>query len=337
MTQALYTVDEVSVMIREGKKLLLAGDAKLLSQLPKGDWIGGTTPYFILYPEKLVESHEKLFVNCLPDFVETTEIREYDSESIKNIYNDAPQNGLTILIIPFSSPVHIEFAVNVPGYENFAGYPLCGWIAGQPLDIIMTEKSYVRSGASGILTSNLAVAMHVSLPGNKFAEIHTFNQYEPSNGDVITFEYNGMIVEDAVINGVKQNFADYLSGININIGDIPLVANYSGAMVITNCSDVKDNRVYMAAPVFEHIEYRFAVRKAEVSEPKTTGNVVFSTTCASNYLRPELCKRLIKNVNGPAVFGEIAYQMLNEATLYIAIGDVPLDNEININYHNLLQ
>ena len=130
-----------------------------------------------------------------------------------------------------------------------------------------------------------------------------------------------------MINGVKQNFADYLSRIDINIGDIPLVANYSGAMVTTNCSSVKDNQVYMAAPVFEHIEYRFAVRKENVSEPKMTGDVVFSTTCASNYLRPELCKKLIKNVNGPAVFGEIAYQMLNEATLYITIGDVHLNTE----------
>ena len=102
--QTLYPVEEVSEMILAGKKLLLAGDEKLLSQLPKGDWIGGTTPYFILYPEQLVESHEKLFVHCLPDFVDKIDIREYDSESIKNIYNDAPQNGFTILIIPFSSP-----------------------------------------------------------------------------------------------------------------------------------------------------------------------------------------------------------------------------------------
>ena len=75
MTQTLYTVEEVSAMIHDGKKMLLAGDAGLLSQLPKGDWIGGSTPYFILYPEQMVESHEKLFVNCLPDFVETVEMR----------------------------------------------------------------------------------------------------------------------------------------------------------------------------------------------------------------------------------------------------------------------
>ena len=115
MTQTLYSVEEVSEMIREGKKLLLAGNEKLLLQLPKGDWIGGTTPYFILYPEQLAESRERLFVNCLPEFVDKIDIREYDTLSIKNIYNDAPQNGFTILIIPFSSSVHIEFAVNEIG------------------------------------------------------------------------------------------------------------------------------------------------------------------------------------------------------------------------------
>ena len=170
--------------------------------------------------------------------------------------------------------------------------------------------------------------MHVSLPENKYAEIHTFNQYEPGNGDVITFEGNGMIVKDALINGVKQNFANYLNGTGISV-DMPLVANYSGAMMATDCLNVKDNQVFMAAPVFEHVEYRFAVRKENISEPKMTGDVVYSITCASNYLRPELCKRLFKNVNGPVVFGEIAYQMLNEATLYITIGDVLPDNEMN--------
>ena len=324
--QTLYPVEEVSAMILAGKKLLLAGDAKLLSQLPKGDWIGGTTPYFILYPEQFIESQEKLFVHCLPDFVDMIEIREYDSSNIKNIYINAPQNGFTILIIPFSSPAHLEFVLNVTDYKNFAGYPLCGWIAGQPLDVIMTKKSYVHSGVSDILTSDKAVAMHVSLPADKYAELHMFNQYEQGDGDVITFESKGMVVEEAMVNGVKQNFADYLSR-TINIDDMPLVANYSGAMVATKCSNVEDNRVYMAAPVYEQIEYRFAVIKEDISEPEMPDFVVFSATCASNYMRPELCKNLIKNVNGPVVFGEIAYQMLNGSTIYVTIGDVKLNTE----------
>ena len=327
MKPGLFTVEEVSAMIREGKKLLLAGDAALLSQLPKGDWIGGSTPYFILYPEQRVESFEKIFVHYLPDFVETIEIREYDTLSIENIYVDAPQNGFTVLIIPFGCPLHWSFSLYVPDYKKFARFPLCGWVAGQPMNIVMTEKSYVRSGLSDISYSNKAVAMHISLPANKYAEIHMYNSCEQGNGDIITFEHSGQIVSEAIVNGVKQSFADYLSSSTVDTEITPLVANYAGAMIAAGCVNVIEGQVYMSTPVFEKIEYRFAREKENVPEPEMSDVVVFSATCASIYMRPDVCKNLVKFVNGPAVFGEIAYQMLNGSTLYVTIGDVPVNAE----------
>ena len=47
MKKVLYSVAEVSAMINAGKVLSLAGVESLLSQLPAGKWIGGTTPYFM--------------------------------------------------------------------------------------------------------------------------------------------------------------------------------------------------------------------------------------------------------------------------------------------------
>ena len=44
--KTLFNVTEVTNMIRAGRKLLLAGDDLLLSQLPRGNWVGGTNPYF---------------------------------------------------------------------------------------------------------------------------------------------------------------------------------------------------------------------------------------------------------------------------------------------------
>ena len=44
----LLTVDEVKNEVEIGKNLLLAGDENLLGQLPKGNWIGGTIPYFMV-------------------------------------------------------------------------------------------------------------------------------------------------------------------------------------------------------------------------------------------------------------------------------------------------
>jgi len=43
----LYSIQETVNAIMTGKTLYLAGDEKVLSQLPKGNWIGGTIPYFM--------------------------------------------------------------------------------------------------------------------------------------------------------------------------------------------------------------------------------------------------------------------------------------------------
>ena len=322
MKQGLYTVEEVSSMILNGDKLLLAGNVGLLSQLPRGDWVGGSTPYFVLYPEQMVESDEKLFVSCLPDFIEKIEISEYDSQSIRNIYCEAPQNGFTVLIIPFGSPVFSDFAVNATGYKDFARYPLCGWVAGQPLEIIHTEKSYTASGTGPNVYSDKAVAMHISLPANKYAELHMFHPFEQSDGDVITFDYSGQIIKDAFINGVKRNLAEYLREIKFDTDSLPLVANYSGAMMNISCYAVNDE-LHFSAPVLEHMEYRIAKINDQLPEPELDSNkIAFSVCCVINFLQPEFCRKYMKKLNGPVVFGEIAYQLLNQTTVYAIIGDV---------------
>ncbi len=322
MKQGLCTIEEVSEMIRNGDKLLLAGDKAPLSQLPAGEWIAGTTPYFILYPEQQVTSHDKIFAYRLPDFVENIDIREYDVASIKNIYNDVPENGFTAMIIPFGAPIAAEFALHAPDYENFARRPVCGWISGQPLDVIMTEKSYAVAGAGHNFYDDKAVAMHISLPENKYAEIHIFNPFKQGNGDAIRFDYTGQVIKDAIINGAKQNFADYLHKNNINL-QYPLVANYAGAMMNINCFDIRGDVTYLSASVFESIDYRFAEIDPSVSEPTLIDDrIVFSATCITNFLQPELCRKYMKKLHGPVVYGEIAYQLVNQTTMYVTVDDV---------------
>ncbi len=321
--QGLYTVEEVSKMIRQGNKLLLAGDDSLLAQLPEGDWIAGTTPYFILYPEQMITSYERIFAYCLPDFVENTKIQRYDSSNISNIYTDAPENGFTVLIIPFGSSVALEYSMNAHNYENFARRPVCGWIAGRPLETLMTGKSYVGSGSPVDLFADGAIAMHITLPEDKYAEIHIFNPFKQGDGDTVTFGYSSQIVKDAFINGKQQNFANYLREKGINL-ELPLVANYAGAMMNINCFEITGDEVYLSAPVFEQIDYRFAKIDHSLSEPELTGDhIALSVTCITNYLQPELCRKYMKNLNGPVVYGEIAYQLVNQTTMYVTIGDVP--------------
>ncbi len=327
MTQGLFTLSEVSSMIRAGKKLLLAGDAKLLSQLPKGDWIGGSTPFFILYPEHRVASYDKVFVHQLPDYITGSVIREYDESNIHNIFNDGPQNGFTVLIMPFNSPVSVEYAKNATDYPNFAAHPVCGWLAGQPLEIIMTEKSYSASGIEANVYSDRAVAMHVSLPESKYAEIHIFNPYKQGNGDSISFDYSSMSLKDAIINGKRRNFAEYLREIGYDM-QMPFVADYSGAMINVVCCGIGEDEVQMSAPVFKSVEYRIATIDDIITKPCLVDDrIVFSVTCIGNYIQPDICAQYLKKMNGPVVYGEIAYQQVGQTTVYVTIDDAPLNTD----------
>src|SRR5208337_1820807 len=45
--EVLFTLQEVSRKIAEGRNLILAGDSALLKQVPAVNWIAGTIPYFM--------------------------------------------------------------------------------------------------------------------------------------------------------------------------------------------------------------------------------------------------------------------------------------------------
>jgi len=322
MTQGLFTTEEVSAMILAGHNLLLAGDDTLLSQLPAGNWIGGSTPYFILYPDNRTTSFEKIFVTQLPEYVTKAEIMEYDETTIKNIFNDGPDNGFTVLILPYSSPVLIDFTLNATHYENFATNPVCGWVSGQPLDIIYTKKSYTASGIAPSLSSEKAVAMHVSLPCTKYAEIHIFNPYIQGDGDDIQFDNDTIVISDAIINGEKRNFADYLREIG-NEKQMPLTGNYSGTMINCAIGPFDGKEVPMAAPVFKYIDYKMGKIDDTIAGPELINDkIVFSVTCFYNFIQPDLCSKYLKKMNGPVVFGEIAYQLVNQTTVYVTVDDV---------------
>ena len=321
ITQGLYTPDEVSAMILAGDNLLLAGDAKLLEKMPQGNWIGGGTPFFIQYPLNRTTSFDKIFVNKMPNFATNIEIKEYDENTIKNIFIDGPQNGFTVLIMPYLSSIAIEYSLYSTNYKNFAVHPVCGWISGQPLEKILIEKSYVASGINKGIYSNKGVAMHISLPVNKYAEIHIFNPYKQGNGDSVTFEESSLMVKDALINGKSRNFAEYLREIDYDML-MPLVANYSGAMINNVICAIDGKEVPMSAPVFKQIEYKLAVLDENIVEPSLINEkIVFSITCIGNFLQPQICEHYLKQMNGPVVFGEIAYQQLAQTTVYVTVDD----------------
>jgi hypothetical protein len=326
--QKLFSEKEVIEMIKNGKKLILAGHENLLKELPDGHWIGGTIPYFM--SERGGEFNtDKIFANELPDYIKNIKVTAYDEKTISNIYKDAFSNGLSVVIIPASSPVHLSFALNATGYDNFAMTPLIGWISGINLADSGKVKAKVFFGEKYKAFDNGAVAMHIELPQNKYAEINIVNIFKQGSGDIISFDTNSFSVKDAIINGTKFNFADYIKKNNIDI-KLPLVANYSGAMINISFQAVNEaeKKVDFYAPVFKGIDYRLASMVGDyVTEftkkiPKAdVNNIFFSCNCILNYLYSELEGKSTGGFTGPITFGEIAYQLLNQTLAYVTIKD----------------
>ncbi len=324
----MFTKDEVSTLINNGKKLLIATDEELLKQLPKGNWIAGSIPYF-LGEEGGITTRDKIFVNELPEDIEKIEIKEYTSETIDQIYIDAPKNGFTALIIPALSPVHLSFALKAPNYKNFAMSPLIGWISGVMLEDLGKVTPKIAIGNSLKISDSTAVAMHVYLPQNRYAEIEIVNIFKQKEGDVISFMDDGFSVTDAYINGKRINFAEYVINNKIDTR-LPLIADYYGALINISFQNVdkEKKKVDFYAPVFKGIQYKLASPVSDYVKSFTsqikglhTDSIVFSCNCILNYLYSELEGKKTAEITGPITFGEIAYQLLNQTMTYLKIGN----------------
>ena len=331
MIQGLYSVEEISAMIERGDTLLLGGDASLISTLPKGKWIAGTTSQFIVNGKDLVTTREKLFVHNITDIVADLKLEVYDASTIHSIYDDAFENGFSVLITPFFSDVKNEYALNCLNYSNFATRILCGWVAVTPFYTNdPNDVSLAFSGESGLSYDNAGVVMHVNLPPDKYAELHTFNPYVPDRGDVILFEENGHQYENVLINGVKQNFKQYMINRKIDRStktNNVLVGDYAGIIINTVILPEFDNSnekyVTLGNPVFKGIPYRFAKLNSEESYEKMQhidDEIVFSFSCATNFVFPDDFVKYLTHTNGPFVYGEYAYFLLNTTTVYITVG-----------------
>ncbi|MGE5471092.1 MAG: DUF6976 family protein [Bacteroidota bacterium] len=321
----LMGVGDVAELIRSGKYLSVAGDEQALRQLPTGNWIGGTIPYFMAEQGGVV-SREQVYVNEIETFGESPLIRFYDLASLPRLCRNAPDNGYSLIIVPGFSEVHSSFARNAPNYEEMYLKPLVGWVAGVHLDDLGKVTPKVVHGQTGQFSDQMAVLVDVPLPNDKFARIDIVNLFTPGQGDDITFPETGFSAGDCLINGEPANFSDYLSGQGIDTR-LPLVADYSGAMVNVSIKGnvSAERRVDFYAPVFPGTRYRFAAPVADYitalqsALPPMDSEPGFSCNCVLNYLYCELDGKRTGRITGPITFGEIAYQLLNQTLVYLSI------------------
>ena len=329
MNSRLADINDVANMIKSGKKLILAGDESALKKLPAGHWIAGTIPYFI--SDKGGEmTRDRIFVNEIPSYAKQITIRTYGEESIGSIYTDAPDNGFTVVIIPGSSPIHLSFALNAPSYNGFATKPLIGWIAGSHLDDIGKVQPRVFFGENMKVLDDRAVAMHITLPDNKYADINIINIFTQGEGPTITFPEDGFSASIATVDGEEMNFADYVVENDIDIR-FPLVADYNGAMINISFQGIDADKglVHFYAPVFKGVIYHQATAVHDYVEEFTEhipaegiDRIFFSCNCILNYLYSELEGQKTGDITGPITFGEIAYQLLNQTLAYVVIEDI---------------
>lgn len=328
MSGNVMSPEEAAELIKTGKPLSLGGSAELLSQLPPGNWIGGSIPYF-MGANGGEHSPDKIFATELSSEASGATVKLYNCDDIKNVYVDAPDNGFSVIILPALSEVHVSFATNAPNYEAFATSPLVGWIAGSSLDVFEPGIAKVFDGSDPKGHVNKAVVLHLTLPANKVAELSIVNIFEPGDGALIQFEETGWDQTTAIVDGKKVNLAEYFVENEIDT-KLPLVADSFGATInssiISSDKDTGSTKFY--APMFRGVDYRVAkpvadyVKAFEAAMPAETADATFLCNCILNYVYGELDGKKTGDATGPLTFGEVAYQLLNQTVAYVTVHDV---------------
>jgi len=324
----LHSIAEVQAAIAAGESMCLAGSREALSQLPKGNWIGGTITYFMAEEGGLF-AEDRIYVTRVPDFALGAEVKEYGADDLAQLYRDAPVNGFTHLVLPAATKVLRVFAEQAPDYEGFLIRPVVGWVSGVRVDRIGIDSPAVFNGKSGGVFEDRAVAMHVALPANKMADLEIVNIFESGDGDVIRFDKIGFCATDCRIDGQPVNLADYICERGIPT-EFPLVGDYNGSSINVSFLSVDPvaRTVQMYAPVFPGVDYRFARPVEDYSDAFAKAIVVederpgFACNCILNYLYGKLEGKMTGPITGPITFGEIAHQLLNQTVVQIYLRDV---------------
>jgi hypothetical protein len=319
----LFSFDETAKMISSGKLLHIAGTESLLKKLPKGNWIGGSTEYFMVKEGGKITG-EEIFVTEMSctDF----SIKTYSLSNIEHVATDAFSNGFSIIIIPFNTELHKEYARSASGYKEIFMRNIVGWISG--LNVNKSDQTPITvDGTSLSVFTDKAVVLHLRIPDDKIATVNIVNIFEQDKSTpLITFKEEGFIINKCFIDGKETSFADYLLDNKIETQKFPLVGDYSGNGINAGINCIKDGQVHLYAPVFSDIEYRMAKSLDDYEKEfnnKIDGiketNARFSCNCLTNFMQGKLEGKKIHAFEGPVTFGEIAYELVNQTLVYVTV------------------
>lgn len=326
MERKLYTTQEAERFILNRHKLVITGDESALDKLPKGNWIGGTIPYFMDIDHGK-ESRELVFIEDQSDLAIDFSINVYRSENQDQIAVNGFDNGYSIVIIPAGSKSLVDFSLHSLSYPNIFQNPIVGYISGMHLDELGSRKAKIFNGQTKEKFEEGIIALNIKLPENKVARIEIANIFNQDNqSDEITFPKDGFSHDRCFINGVEKNFADYLKEIKHDLR-FPLIVNQNGALINKSFQSVDEQNkiVNFYSPIFKHETYRFAKKLENYgagfenilpNEFKTN----FACNCILNYLYGDFSKHKF-NMTYATTFGEIGYQVLNQTLVYLTIDE----------------
>lgn len=318
----LLSYDETSKLISEGRLLHIAGTEELIKKLPKGNWIGGSTEYFMSEGGGKV-ANDLLFVTDLP--YDNFKISVYSENNISNVTIDAFDNGFSIVILPFDSEVHKVYAGKAPEFEGMFMKNIAGWVSGLNLGV-PDQTPIAVNGRTCEAFSDKAVTVHICVPDDKFVNIGIINIFtQDKSSPTIEFTEDGFSVKTCLVDGKEVVFADYISQNNIDT-KFPLVGDYSGVGVNVSFKSIENGVVHLYAPVFTGIKYKMAQTVTDYvkefnNQLKNFKNVeaAFSCNCILNFLYGELEGKDIEVFFGPITFGEVAYQLVNQTLVYVTV------------------
>jgi hypothetical protein len=325
MKNELLSVDNAAARILSGAVMTIAGDEALLAQLPKGQWIGGTSVYFVTQSGGAV-IRDRLYCTTLPEATKA-DIHVLGASDLPRISEGYVPGGMSFVLIPAFSAAHSVFAVDGPSYAGFFNQPLVGWISGVHLEDIGRVSPKVFDGTKGVAHDDAAVVMHLTLEAGVIPQVDIVNIFEQNDAEASCFRFtqSGFEAQTALIDGVETPLAAYLQEKGIDTR-LPLIANYGGAKINVSVRSVdpQSGKVAFYAPVMENVDYRFAKPLANYAEAfarhlGTGGEAQYSCNCILNYLYGDLEGKSTGGFTGPVTFGEIAYMLLNQTLVRLEL------------------
>lgn len=319
----LISGGDANALIESGKPLHIAGEEAALRRLNKGNWIGGTIPYFLTNQGGMVD-RERVFVTQLPQNLVEVRTDLVPADQLERVTAEAPDNGFSLIILPGMSPIHYQYALAAENLPRIFEKPVIGWVSGVHLNEIGKVKPKVIDGRTGEVAEERLAVLHGELPDSLLATVGIVNVFQQGSGDTFVFDKPGFSADRCLVNGTPASFYEYVMDRKLDLR-FPLVADRSGAMINVSFQALDDTNhaVKVYAPVLDKMEYRQAApiqdyRSSFIEQTKDLNTYpAFSCNCILNYIYGGLEGEQPIPISGPATFGEIAYVLLNQTMVYL--------------------